>query len=149
MLTINGSTPLDYAVVSESLQNHNQEWVKVLVVKFPKEQFTIQQAIDKVKDAKTITDTDEYSIRTYCLNGVMTAKEDDCFVSVWLFIGSRETAENPNVKITSLEQQIIHLEQDSMESQQTVTDLELENIQGQQYATKLELELLKGGIEIE
>lgn len=149
MLTMNGSTPLDYAVISESLQSHNQEWVKVLVIKFPKEQFNIQQAMNEMKDAKIITDTDEYTIKTYYLDGIMTAKEDDCFVSVWLFICNREMTENPDVKITSLEEQIIHLEQDSMESQQTVTDLELENIQGQQYTTELELELLEGGIGIE
>lgn len=106
MITIDGVTNLESAIITEAHAIFNCQRVKILIVKLPKSEYTFTEAIDTVKRAKTITEsTDEY-ITTYYLEGMMTAKEDEEFSYIWMFNPNILKTENINTRLENLEQTV-------------------------------------------
>lgn len=106
MIHIDGITALENANLTEGYKKYNLQWVKVLVVSIPKTDCTFDEAIERVKRAKTITETTENAVVTYYLDGMMTAKEDDRASHVWMFNPNIVRAENTNQRLAELEQTV-------------------------------------------
>ena len=106
MITIDGVTNLESAIITEAYKTFNCQWVKILIVHLPKSEFTFDEAIDRVKHAKTITNTADDYITTYYLDGMMTAKEDDEFSYIWMFNPNIVRTENTNTRLANLEQTV-------------------------------------------
>lgn len=106
MITIDGVTNLESAIITEAYKIFNCQWVKILIIELPKSKYTFTEAMDAVKRAKTITDTTDEYITTYYLDGMMTAKEDDSNSYVWMFNPQVVRRENENQRIADLEQTI-------------------------------------------
>lgn len=106
MIYIDGVTAIENARLTEGYKKYNLQWVKVLVVSIPKTDCTFEEAIEKMKRAKTITETTEDAVITYYLGGMMTAKEDDFNSYVWMFNPNIVRTENENQRIADLEQTV-------------------------------------------
>ena len=106
MITMNGTVDLPLAAVNEAYKLHNLRWEKVLIVRLPRAEFSLQEAIDLIKPAKVITNTEESAVTSYYLNGMLTAKEDDEFCYIWMFNTNATREENSDTRISELEQTI-------------------------------------------
>ena len=139
MISINGTLSLASATAVEAQKLHNMKWTPVLIVKLPKSEYTLREAIDLVKEAKAIIDSRESQIFTHYVDGLLTAREDEESCYVWLFRTNTVMEENLCSKVVELEQQITELELDYIEANQQI-------IAAEQALTEAELALLEGGI---
>lgn len=106
MITMNGTVDLPFAAVNEAYKLYNLRWEKVLIVCLPKAEYSLQEAIDLIKPAKVITNTEESAVTNYYLNGMLTAKEDDTYSYIWMFNTNSTREENTDTRISELEQTI-------------------------------------------
>lgn len=106
MITIDGVTNLENAIITEAYRIFNCQRVKILIVQLPKTEYALDEAINTVKYAKTITETTDEYVTTYYLDGMMTAKEDENFNYIWMFNPNIIKAENPNARLKNLEQTV-------------------------------------------
>lgn len=106
MITIDGVTNLENVSITEAYKIFNCQRVKILIVQLPKSEYTLTEAMDTVKHAKTITETTDEYTTTYYLDGMMTAKEDDHNSHVWMFNPNIVKEENQNQRLAELEETI-------------------------------------------
>ena len=104
MIHIDSTVVLENTRLTEGYKKYNLQWVKVLIVSIPKTDCTFEEAISKVKRAKTISENSESAIITYYLGGMMTAKEDNEFSHVWMFNPNVVKEENQSQRLAELEQ---------------------------------------------
>ena len=106
MITIDGVTNLESAIIKEAYRIYNLQRVRILIVQLPKSEYTLTEAMDTVKHAKTITETTDEYTTTYYLDGMMTAKEDDVFSYIWMFNPNIVKNEFSNARLENLEQTV-------------------------------------------
>lgn len=106
MITIDGVTNLESAIIKEAYKIYNLQRVKILIVQLPKTDYSFVEAMDTVKRAKTITETTDEYTTTYYLDGMMTAKEDNLNSHVWMFNPQIVRTENEDQRIADLEQTV-------------------------------------------
>ena len=84
MVLINGSHEYPTLLLHDADRLVDGEWVKAAILKFPKADFTSEQAEETASVAKTATVSEVEATNTYRFGGVITAEEDDFQTSVWV-----------------------------------------------------------------
>ena len=104
MITVNGSTQLATVLVNEGYKKHEDRWEKVLIVQFPKGDYTLDAATEICQGANNITSATEAKVTTYYVDGIMATKEDLYYHNIWMYNPEVSVEDNLTAKVRELEQ---------------------------------------------
>lgn len=93
MITINNSTELLTASINEAYKENGELWDKVLILRFPKAEFSLKQATQYATEAETVTNVTETKIVAYSVTDILKTEENEYCINVWL--------KNPEVTVTA------------------------------------------------
>lgn len=120
MITIDGTTNIENVRTTEMYKIFNLQRVKILSVSLPKTLYSLEEAIEMLKRAKTISRTIDGDVITHYLNGMMTAKEDFGYINVYLFNPNTVRSENVAARVAELEEKNAMLEECVLEMSEIV-----------------------------
>ena len=93
MITINNSIELLTASINEAYKENDGLWEKVLILRFPKSEFSSIQAVQYAEEANTVTNVTETRVVTYSVTDIIDKKDSSYCTDIWLL--------NPSITVTS------------------------------------------------
>lgn len=93
MITINSSTELLTASINEAYKENGELWDKVLILRFPKNEFSLKQATQYAIEAETVTNITETKIVSYSVTDILKTEESEYCIDIWI--------KNPKVTVTA------------------------------------------------
>ena len=107
MITINNYTEYLTITVNELNINRDGEWLKAVVLRFPKENFSFREALSIAKQAKTISIQMSNKAITYSVSDMIDSKSNDYYTEVQLINPSTLINDNLDFKVRKLEEQLV------------------------------------------
>ena len=92
MITINNSIELLTASINEAYKENGEVWDKVLILRFPKDEFPFEEANRLAEEAETVTNVTKEKVFEYSVTDVLDKKENPYFTEIWV--------NNPGVEVT-------------------------------------------------
>ena len=92
MITINNTIELLTASINEAYKENGDVWDKVLILRFPTAEFSVETARQLAEEAKTVTNVTKEKIFEYSVDGIIEAKTNAFFTEIWV--------NNPDVTVT-------------------------------------------------
>ena len=92
MITINNSMELLTASINEAYKENNETWEKVLILRFPKAEFTEEQATEIAENATTVEHTTKDKVTVYYVADIIEKTVNAYFIDICM--------KNPDVTIT-------------------------------------------------
>lgn len=92
MITINDSIELLTASINEAYKENGGVWDKVLILRFPKADFSFEQARELATEAETVTNVTKDKIYVYKVTDIVDTKTNIYYTDIWV--------NNPDVVIT-------------------------------------------------
>ena len=92
MITINNSIELLTASINEAYKENGEVWDKVLILRFPKDEFPFEEAVRLTEEAETVTNVTKDKVFEYSVTDVLDKKENPYFTEIWV--------NNPDVEVT-------------------------------------------------
>lgn len=103
MITINNSAEYLTASINEAYRENGEEWERVLILRFPKSEFSEEQATDIAKEATTVENTAKDKVTVYYVAGIVDKKANEYFTDIWLKNPEISVSDNLNTKVSELE----------------------------------------------
>ena len=75
MITINNSVELLTALINEAYKENGEVWDKVLILRFPKDEFPFEEAVRLAEEAETVTNVTKEKIFEYSVPIFLTKKK--------------------------------------------------------------------------
>lgn len=91
MITINNSIELLTASINEAYKENGEVWDKVLILRFPKEEFNEETARELAEEAETVTNVTASKICVYSVTEILETKTNPYYTDIWM--------NNPNIEI--------------------------------------------------
>lgn len=92
MITINNSIELLTASINEAYKENGEIWDKVLILRFPKSEFSLETAKKFAAEAGIVTNVTKEKVYDYIVTDILDTKENEYFTDIWL--------KNPDIVIT-------------------------------------------------
>lgn len=92
MITINNSIELLTASINEAYKENGETWDKVLILRFPKSEFSLEQATQFATISETITNVTKEKVFEYFVTDIIDTKTNFYYTDIWV--------KNPDVTIT-------------------------------------------------
>lgn len=92
MITINNSIEYLTVSINEAYKENNENWDKVLIIRFPKAEFSFDEAVNIIEGTKTITTITKDKITKYYITEIIDKKENEYYTEIW--------ANNPKITVT-------------------------------------------------
>ena len=92
MITINNSIELLTASINEAYKENGEIWDKVLVLRFPKSEFSLETATELATEAEIVTNVTKEKILEYAVTDILDIKENEYYTDIWV--------KNPDVTVT-------------------------------------------------
>lgn len=107
MIYIDKTILLEDVTSNEAYNLVNEKWVKTLIVSFPKESYTTEQATAYFETAKTVrTYLEDNKFVIYYLDGTLKVEESETTIDVWFYNPSVYVSENLQPKVNELQKVI-------------------------------------------
>ena len=103
MITINNSVEYHTASINEAYKESGEVWEKVLILRFPKAEFSEEQATEIAENATTVEHTTKDKVIVYYVAGIIDKKVNEYFSDIWLKNPKTETTANLATKVSELE----------------------------------------------
>lgn len=103
MITINNSIELLTASINEAYKENGELWDKVLILRFPKAEFTEEQATEIAENATTVEHTTKDKVIVYYVAGIIDKQANDYFIDIWLKNPEVTVTDNLATKVAELE----------------------------------------------
>lgn len=103
MITINNSAEYLTASINEAYKENGEEWDKILILRFPKSEFSEEQATEIATEATTVENTTKDKVTVYYVAGIIDKKVNEYFTDIWLKNPKTETTDNLATKVSELE----------------------------------------------
>lgn len=103
MITINNSIELLTASINEAYKENGEVWEKVLVLRFPKSEFSFEEANRLAEEAETVTNVTKEKVFEYSVTDVLDKKENPYFSEIWVNNPSVEVTDNLAEKLNEAE----------------------------------------------
>lgn len=103
MITINNSVELLTASINEAYKENGEAWDKVLILRFPKDEFPFEEAVRLAEEAETVTNVTKDKIFEYSVTDVLDKKENPYFTEIWVNNPSVEVTDNLAEKLNEAE----------------------------------------------
>lgn len=92
MITINNSIELLTASINEAYKENGEIWDKVLILRFPKSEFSLETAKKLATEAETVTNVTKEKVYDYIVTEIIDTKANPYYTDIWV--------KNPDVVIT-------------------------------------------------
>lgn len=93
MITINNSTELLTASINEAYKENGELWDKMLVLRFPKNEFSLETAKGLAEKAEIVTNVTKEKILEYAVTDILEIKNNPYCIDIWI--------KNPEVTVTA------------------------------------------------
>ena len=103
MITINNSAEYLTLSINEAYKESGEVWEKVLILRFPKAEFTEEMATEIAENATTVEHTTKDKVIVYYVAGIIDKKVNEYFSDIWLKNPKTETTDNLATKVSELE----------------------------------------------
>lgn len=94
MITINNSIELLTASINEAYKENGEVWNKVLILRFPKDEFPFEEAVRLAEEAETVINVTKEKIFEYSVTDIVDKKENPYFTEIWVNNPSIEVMDN-------------------------------------------------------
>lgn len=91
MITINSSIELLTASINEAYKENGEIWDKVLILRFPKAEFSLAQAKELAEGAEIVTNVTKDKIYNYSVSEILETKTNPYYTEIWI--------NNPDVEV--------------------------------------------------
>ena len=92
MITINNSIELLTASINEAYKENGEVWDKVLILRFPKSEFSLEQATQFATVAETVINVTKEKVFEYEVTDILKTETNPYCTDIWV--------KNPDVIIT-------------------------------------------------
>jgi hypothetical protein len=103
MISINNSTEYLTLSINEAYKENGEIWDKVLVLRFPKAEFTEEQAEEIASTAMTVEHATKDKVTVYYVAGIVDKKTNEYFTDIWLKNPEVSVTDNLATKVSELE----------------------------------------------
>lgn len=103
MITINNSAEYLTLSINEAYKESGEVWEKVIILRFPKAEFTEEMATEIAENATTVEHTTKDKVIVYYVAGIIDKKANKYFTDIWLKNPKTETTDNLATKVSELE----------------------------------------------
>ena len=103
MITINNSAEYLTVSINEAYKEMGENWDKVLILRFPKAEFTEEMATEIATEATTVENVTKDKVIVYYVGGIIDTKANDYFTDIWLKNPNLEITDNLATKVSELE----------------------------------------------
>ena len=103
MITINNSIELLTASIHEAYKENGEVWDKVLILRFPKDEFPFEEANRLAEEAETVTNVTKEKVFEYSVTDILDTKENEYFTEIWVNNPSVEVTDNLAEKLNEAE----------------------------------------------
>lgn len=103
MITINNSVELLTASINEAYKENGEVWDKVLILRFPKDEFPFDEAVRLAEEAETVINVTKEKIFEYYVTDIVDKKENPYFTEIWVNNPSVEVTDNLAEKLNEAE----------------------------------------------
>ena len=103
MITVNNSAEYLTLSINEAYKENGESWDKVLILRFPKSEFTEEQATEIASEATTVEHATKDKVTVYYVAGIVDKKANEYFTDVWLKNPEVSVADNLAAKVSELE----------------------------------------------
>ena len=93
MITVNNSIEYLTVSINEAYKENGENWDKVLIIRFPKAEFTFEEAINITEGIKIITVITKNKIIEYYTTDIIDKNENDYYTEIWV--------NNPKIKVSN------------------------------------------------
>lgn len=106
MITINNTIELLTASINEAYKENGDVWDKVLILRFPTAEFSVETARQLAEEAKTVTNVTKEKIFEYSVDGIIEAKTNAFFTEIWVNNTDVEVIDNLAEKLAETEEML-------------------------------------------
>ena len=103
MITINNSIELLTASINEAYKENGDVWDKVLILRFPKEEFSLEAATALATEATTVENVTKDKVTVYYVGDIIEAKTNAFYTEIWLKNPNTEVTDNLATKVAEFE----------------------------------------------
>ena len=103
MIKINNEAEYLTLSINESYKESGEVWDKVLILRFPKAEFTEEYATEIAENATVVENVTKDKVIVYYVAGIIDKKENDYFTDIWLKNPNTEITDNLATKVSELE----------------------------------------------
>lgn len=103
MITINNSAEYLTLSINEAYKENGETWDKVLILRFPKNEFAEEQAMEIASEATTVEHSTKDKVTVYYVSGIIDNKANDYFTDIWLKNPEVSVTDNLATKVSELE----------------------------------------------
>ena len=103
MITINNSIELLTASINEAYKENGDIWDKVLILRFPKEEFSLETAREIAEEAETVTNVTKDKIYVYSVTEILETKTNPYYTDIWMNNPDVEVIDNLAEKLAEAE----------------------------------------------
>lgn len=106
MITINNSIELLTALINEAYKENGEVWDKVLILRFPKNEFSLETATELATKAETVTNVTKEKILEYHVTDILKTDEDGYFIDIWMKNPDVVVSDNPVEKVAEQQEML-------------------------------------------
>ena len=106
MITINNSIELLTALINEAYKENGEVWDKVLILRFPKNEFSLETAAQLATEAETVTNVTKDKILEYHVTDILKTDEDGYFIDIWMKNPDVVVSDNPVEKVAEQQEML-------------------------------------------
>ena len=103
MITINDSVELLTASINEAYKENGEVWDKVLILRFPKAEYSLEAATALATEATTVENVTKDKVTVYYVGDIIETKTNEYFTDIWLKNPNTEVTDNLATKVSELE----------------------------------------------
>ena len=92
MITINNSVEYLTVSINEAYKENGEKWDKVLILRFPKSEFSLEQATQVAAVAETVTNVTKEKVFEYKVTDILKTETNPYCTDIWI--------KNPDVTVT-------------------------------------------------
>lgn len=106
MITINNTIELLTASINEAYKENGEVWDKVLILRFPKSEFSLETARKLAEEAKTVTNVTATKICIYTVTDILETKTNPYYTEIWVNNTDVEVIDNLAEKLAETEEML-------------------------------------------
>ena len=107
MITINDSIELLTVSINEAYKENGDVWDKVLILRFPKSEFSLETARGLAEEAETVTNVTKDKIYVYSVTEILETKTNPYYTDIWM--------NNPDVEVIDNLAEVIKEQQEMLD----------------------------------
>lgn len=106
MININNSVEYLTASINEAYKENGEVWDKILILRFPKAEFSFEEAVKIAEEAETVTNVTKDKIFEYFVTETVETKENEYYTEIWIKNPETVVTANPVEQLAETEEML-------------------------------------------